>query len=194
MRVCVREKSTATDASMWPSLMCVFLCASSRVLQCVSCVAVCFVCCSVFHVLQCAAVCYRVLHYVAIGASACLCARKRLLQCVAVCCSVLQCVAVCSSMLQGIAVFCTRSVWVSVCTHMCVAVCWQCIAVCCSVLQCATVCYSVLQCVDGKKRPGSSQKGVHASNATPRGRIGTTLLDLSLRNCYDRYLYIHIRV
>ena len=48
----------------------------------------------------------------------------RVLQCVAVCCSVLQYVAVCCSMLQ------------------CVAVCCS-FAVCCRVLLCATVCVSV---------------------------------------------------
>ena len=46
----------------------------------------------------------------------------RVLQCVAVCCSVLQCVAVSCSVLR-------------------------CVAVCCSVLQCVAVCCSVLQCV-----------------------------------------------
>ena len=49
----------------------------------------------------------------------------RVLQCVAVCCSVLQCVAVCCSVLQCVAV--CRSVS-------------QCVAVCCSVLQCVAVC------------------------------------------------------
>ena len=59
---------------------------------------------------QCVAVC---LHYVAV-------CRMRVLQCVAVCCSVLQCVAVCCSVLQ-------------------------CVAVCRSVLQCVDVCCSVLR-------------------------------------------------
>ena len=53
----------------------------------------------------------------------------RVLQCVAVCCSVLQCVAVCCSVLQCVAVCCSVS---------------QCVAVCRSVLQCAAVCCSVL--------------------------------------------------
>jgi len=48
--------------------------------------------------------------------------RYRVLQCVAVCCSVLQCVAV-----------------------RCRA--WQSVAVSCSVVQCVAVCFRVLQCV-----------------------------------------------
>ena len=47
---------------------------------------------------------------------------SRVLQCVAVCCSVLQSDAVCCRVLQSV-------------------------AVCCSVLQCVAVCDSVLQCV-----------------------------------------------
>ena len=58
---------------------------------------------SVFHVvyrmLQCVAVCCSVLQCAAVRCSA--------LQCVAVCCSVLQCVAVCCSALQCVAVRCT---------------------------------------------------------------------------------------
>jgi len=50
------------------------------------------------------------------------CYTRRVLQRVAVYCSVLQCVAVCCSVLQ-------------------------CVAVCCFVLQCVAVCCSVLQCV-----------------------------------------------
>jgi len=56
----------------------------------------------------------------------------RVLQRVAVCCSVLQRVAVCCSVLQ------------------CAAVCFSvlpCVAVCCRVLPCVAVCYRVLPCV-----------------------------------------------
>jgi len=64
------------------------------------------VCCNV---LQCVAVCYSELKYVAVLSGD----RPRALY-VAVCCSVLQCVAVCCSVLQ-------------------------CVAVCCRVLQCVAV-------------------------------------------------------
>jgi len=67
----------------------------------------------------------------------------RVLQCVAVCCSVLQCVAVCCSALQCVAVCCS--------VPQCVAVCYsvlQRVAVCCSVLPCVAVCGSVLQCAE----------------------------------------------
>jgi len=84
----------------------------------------CSVCCSVFSVLQCVAVCCSVLQ--------CVVVRCSVLQCVAVCSSVLQCVAVCCSVLQRVAVCCSVL---------------QCVAMCCSVLQCAAVCCSVLQCV-----------------------------------------------
>jgi len=57
---------------------------------------------------------------------------RRVLLCVAVCCSVLQCVAVCCSLLQCVAVCCGVK---------------QCYAVLCSVLQCVAVCCSVLQSV-----------------------------------------------
>ena len=53
----------------------------------------------------------------------CYSALQRVLQCVAVCCSVLQCVAVCCSVLQYVAVCCS--------VLHCVAVC---VAVCCCVL------------------------------------------------------------
>ena len=76
---------------------------------------------------------------------------QRVLQCVAVCCSVLQCVAVCCSALQCVAVCCVlRCVEVCCSVLQCVAVCCsvlsvlQCVAVCCSVLQCVAVCCSVL--------------------------------------------------
>ena len=48
-----------------------------------------------YSVLQCAAVCCRLLHAVQSGAVWC-----SAVQCVAVCCGVLQCVAVCCSVLQ----------------------------------------------------------------------------------------------
>ena len=70
----------------------------------------------------------------------------KVMQCVAVCCSVLQCVVIATllahlvehhkKVLQCVAVYCSVL---------------QCIAVCCSersrVLQCVAVCCSVLQCV-----------------------------------------------
>ena len=56
----------------------------------------------------------------------------RVLQGVAVCCSVLQCVAVCCSVLQCVAVCCSVL---------------QCVAVCCSVLQYVAVCFSAFQFV-----------------------------------------------
>ena len=68
--------------------------------------------------------------------------QPRVLQCVAVCCSVLLCAAVCCSVLQCVAVCC--------CVLLCVAVCCSallCVAGCCCVLQCVAVCCNVLQCV-----------------------------------------------
>jgi len=74
------------------------------------------VCCSV---LQCVAVCCRVLHDALLR----VCSKKwRLLQCVAVCCSVL---FLCCSGLQCVAVYCNVL---------------QCVAVRCSVLQCVADC------------------------------------------------------
>ena len=64
------------------------------------------------------------------------------LQCAAMYCSVLQCIAVCCSVLQCAAVCCS----VLQCVAECCSV-WQCIAVHCSVLRCVAVCCSVLQCV-----------------------------------------------
>ena len=58
-------------------------------------------------------------------------ARKQVLQCVAVYCSMLQHVTACCRVLQ----------------HEARKQVLQCVAVCCSVLQCVTVCCSVLQCV-----------------------------------------------
>jgi len=102
------------------------------------------VCCSV---LQCVAVCFRVLQrggnlkFVLIcnellheGSIRPCHTPPRITQLerlrVAVCCSAFQCVAVCCSVMQ------------------CVAVCLQCFAVCCSVFAtCVAVCCSVLQCV-----------------------------------------------
>ena len=65
---------------------------------------------------------------------ACAYVRVRVLQCVAVCCSVLswKCVTVCCSVSQCVAVCCSVL---------------QCVVVCCSVLQCGAVRCSVLQCV-----------------------------------------------
>ena len=126
------------------------------------------------NVLQCVAVCRRVLQWVAVGCnwlnqlhhpayqiaqfkqinrpidisnSYTVCILR-----VAACCSVLQCVAACCSVLQCVAVCCS--------VLQCVAVCCcglQCVAVGCSVLQCVTVwcnmvqgvagCCNMLQCV-----------------------------------------------
>ena len=55
----------------------------------------------------------------------------RVLQCIAVCCSVLQCVSVSLSVLQ-------------------------CVVVCCSVLQCVAVCCSVLQCASPSSSASTS--------------------------------------
>jgi len=129
---------------------------SQRVFICVSRGSYFPVCCSVA-VLQCAAVC------------------RRVLQCVAACCSVfivrLQgsifidslSLRVCCSALQGLAVcysvfLCGReccSVLQRVAAYLCVSrglyfprlSLGKCVAVCCSVLQCVSVCRRVLQCV-----------------------------------------------
>ena len=77
----------------------------------------------------------------------------RVLQCVAVCCSVLQlsqCVAVCCSVLiqDGLSLIFQQCVASG--SDSSVAVCCsvlQCVAVCCSVLQCVAVRCSVVQCV-----------------------------------------------
>ena len=51
--------------------------------------------------------------------------RRRVLQCVAVCCSVLQCVALCRSVLQRAKASCIhRSHWVCICVGICVYVAW----------------------------------------------------------------------
>ena len=76
----------------------------------------------------------------------------RVVQCVAVCCSVLQFVAVCTLgntlqhtathfrfVLQFVAVCCRVLPFVAVCCSV-----LQCVVVCCSVLQCVAVCCSVL--------------------------------------------------
>jgi len=68
------------------------------------------------------------------------CGKSRVLQCVAVCCSVLQCVAVCCSVIA----FATN---VFNCNSRCgKSRVLQCVAVCCSGLQCVAACCSVLQC------------------------------------------------
>jgi len=82
-------------------------------------------------VLQCVAVFYGVLQYVAVSSVECIALfgeaaspahPEGAVQCGAVCCSVLQCVAACCSLLQFV-------------------------AVCCCILQCVVVCSSVLECV-----------------------------------------------
>jgi len=86
--------------------------------------------------LQCVAVCYSVVQFVAVWL---ICSTWRggrhLLQCVAVCCSVLQCV------LQY-GVYAAHEEELDMCCSV-----LQCVVVCCSVLQCVAVCCSVLQCV-----------------------------------------------
>jgi len=67
---------------------------------------------------------------------------RKVLQYVAVCCSVLQCVAVCCSVLQRDAAWC--SVLQHVAARFSVL---QCVAIYCSVLQCAAECCSVGQSV-----------------------------------------------
>jgi len=87
------------------------------------------------------------------------------LQCVAVCCRVLLCVAgrqvtshtqyvyvlqCVANVLQRVALCCRKTIHVAYTLCICVAVCCrglQCVAVCCSALQCVAVCCSVLQSV-----------------------------------------------
>jgi len=96
--------------------------------------------------LQCVAVCCSVLQQ--------LCTARLsieiVLQCVAVCCSVLHCVAVCMS-------------WMPVKRDCCSM--WQSIAVCCSMLQHVAVCCSVLQYVHELRASCLSQKIVLQSVA-----------------------------
>jgi len=118
--------------------------------------------------LQCVAVCCRVL------------------QCVAVCCSVLQCLAVCSVLQcdaaddsNGVDVKC-----VVVCSSMVqyIAVCCsvlQYVAVCCSALQCVAVCCSVLQCV-----AADDSRGVNIGNIKLVFNYCRVLL----------YIYRHVRM
>jgi len=79
----------------------------------------------------------------------CACVCHRVLQCVAVCCSV----AACFSVLQCVAVCCRGyfkySLYIAI-WRVYVAVCCslsQCASVCCNVLQCVAVSCSVLRCV-----------------------------------------------
>jgi len=78
----------------------------------------------------------------------------RVLQCVAVCCSVLQCVAVCCSVLQYVAVCCSMLQCVAVCSVQYVAErcrALQNAAVCCSLSHlndCGRRLAHVLQCVE----------------------------------------------
>jgi len=119
------------------------------------------VCCSV---LQCAAVCCRVLQRVQnywrssrhvsdvvndiLSSITCVCCS--VLQCAAVFCSVLQCVAACSEVLAQ-SLQRAQNCWRS--SRHASAVVNDILSsityVCCSVLQCAAVCCSVLQCVAG---------------------------------------------
>jgi len=106
-------------------------------------------CCSV---LQCFALCYRVLQSLQCAALCC-----SAMHCVAVCwCSVAEaCCLVCATLLNPNSVCCTVVhcvASVAVCciyAHLYVqhtSLSTQCVAVCYSVLQCATVCCSVMQC------------------------------------------------
>jgi len=98
---------------------------------------------------------------------------KRVLRCVAVCCSALQCVETCvhhtltsqlacycdithCNTLQHTATHCNTLQHTATCnshdiatshTHVTHSHVGTCVAVCCSVLQCVAVCCSVLQCV-----------------------------------------------
>ena len=116
-------------------LQCVAVCVpeiqNAQTLQCVLQIFVIFRNQNKYTVLQCVAVCCRVLPCVAV----CFC----VLPCVAVCCSVLQCVAVCCSVLQ-----CVADVGD---THNSKR--RPCLAVCCIVLQCVAVCEreTLMQCV-----------------------------------------------
>ena len=128
-------------------LYCVAVCCS--VLQCVA------ACCSV---LQRVVVCCSVLQFVAVRCSVLQRVavvavyhiidsplHRRMLYCVAVCCSVLQCVAVCCVMLQCVEACCSVLQYAALCFSE-----LQWVLVSCSVLQCVAVCLmccSVLQCV-----------------------------------------------
>ena len=105
------------------------------------CCSVFVVCCSV---LRCVALC-SVLQFFAMC-----CSVFRVLQCVAVCCSVLQCVAVCCSVYQCVAVLSISvNAYISCSMVQCVAVCCSVIEVCQRIhqLQCVAACCSVLRCV-----------------------------------------------
>ena len=120
------------------------------------CLALIF-CCNASNLAMCCQGVMRVLQYVAVYCSVLQCAASCFsMQRAAVCCSVLQClqcVAACCSVLQRVAVCCSVLQCIAACCCIllwCVAVCCsvlQCAAVCCSVLQCVAVCCSVLQCV-----------------------------------------------
>ena len=113
-------------------------------------------CCSV---LQCVAVCCCMFTLTIRELSKAM-SKRRVLQYVAVCCSLLHCVTVYCSMVQCVAVcycivvqcgvvWCSVLQYAEVCCSVlpCVAVCcsvWQCVALCCSVLQCVAVCCSAL--------------------------------------------------
>ena len=66
----------------------------------------------------------------------------RVMQRVAVRCTLLQCGAVCCSVLRSVAVYCSVLQCVAVCCNVS-----HCVAVRCSVLQCVAVCCSALQCI-----------------------------------------------
>jgi len=110
------------------------------VLQCVA------VCCRVLQgdagwcsVMQRDAVCLSVLHYVALCCAVLHCAALccTVLRCFALCCTVLHCVALCYTVLQCVAVWESSLTDVAV-SHTCQLHTW------CSVLQCVWVCCTVL--------------------------------------------------
>ena len=96
--------------------------------------------------LQCVAMCCSVLQCACKGETECI---DKVLQCVTVCCNVMQCVAVCCSVLQCVAVCCSVlqcvAEWIS--SHRAPRPSLFQNPVCCSVLQCVAVCCSELQCV-----------------------------------------------
>jgi len=86
--------------------------------------------------------------------------QHRVLQCVAVCCSVLQYVAVCHSVLQCVAVCCSAlqcRVGGEAIAHPTIALSYH--TVCCSVSQCVAVCHSVSQCVHPTIALPNNRKG-----------------------------------
>jgi len=142
--------STALTRPTWPlvhRMRPVAACCSVQcVLQCLFCVAVSVVCCSVLQKFD---------HLARSTSVFCM------MQCVAVCCSALQCVAVCCSVyfdygvLQCVVLWCVAVlIWFIVCcsvlqSHYTIMRALNWCVLCCSVLHylCGLLCCSVLQCV-----------------------------------------------